>query len=83
MKQSIATEPGVLAMYAGRVKGDRNTWYFFEIYENEAAYTKHRNTWAFKWYISETKDMVAEKSVTPIKAKLMMHKGHINYEAAK
>lgn len=81
MKQSIATEPGVLAMYAGRVKGDRNTWYFFEVYANEDAYAKHRNTWAFKWYISETKDMVLEKFVTPIEAKLIMHKGQVNYEA--
>lgn len=83
MKQSIATEPGVLAMYAGQVKGDKNTWYFYEIYANKEAYEKHRNTWAFKWYISETKDMLTDKSITSMEAKLLMHKGAINYEVNK
>lgn len=66
MKQAMAKEAGVLAMYAGSVRENPNHWYFFEVYQDQASYDSHCQTKHFKDYISATKDLVLTKKLTSL-----------------
>lgn len=63
MRESLRVEPGVVALYMVADKNDENRLLFFEIYADDEAYQKHRDTPHFKKYIETTKDMAVSKEV--------------------
>ena len=79
MKQSIKKEEGVYVIYAATATGNLNKWYFFEIYENEKAYQKHRKTAHFKKYIEQTENMIENKEFINIEGVILLNKGNLNY----
>ena len=78
MKQSIKEE-GVYVIYAATAIGNPNKWYFFEIYENEKAYQKHRKTAHFKKYIEQTENIIENKEFINIEGIKLLNKGNLNY----
>lgn len=81
MQQSLAKEPGVLAMYAVTLKNQPNEWRFFEIYADENAYSAHRASEHFQYYLTATKKMVAEKNVISLQGGTLMNKGGMHFLA--
>ena len=79
MKQSIKKEEGVYVIYAATAIGNPNKWYFFEIYENEKAYQKHRKTTHFKKYIEQTENIIENKEFINIEGVKLLNKGNLNY----
>ena len=79
MKQSIKKEEGVYVIYAATETGNSNKWYFFEIYENEKAYQKHRKTAHFKKYIEQTENIIENKEFINIEGIKLLNKGNLNY----
>ena len=79
MKQSIKKEEGVYVIYAAMATGNPNKWYFFEIYENEKAYQKHRKTAHFKKYIEQTENIIENKEFINIEGIKLLNKGNLNY----
>ena len=79
MKQSIKKEEGVYVIYAATAIGNPNKWYFFEIYENEKAYQKHRKTAHFKKYIEQTENIIENKEFINIEGVKLLNKGNLNY----
>lgn len=79
MKQSIKKEEGVYIIYAATAKENPDKWYFFEIYENEKAYQKHRKTAHFKKYIEQTENMIENKEFINIEGVILLNKGNLNY----
>ena len=79
MKQSIKKEEGVYVIYAATAIGNPNKWYFFEIYENEKAYQKHRKTAHFKKYIEQTENIIENKEFINIEGVILLNKGNLNY----
>lgn len=63
MRESLRVEPGVVALYMVADENDENKLTFFEIYADDEAYQKHRDTPHFKKYIETTKDMAVSKKV--------------------
>ncbi len=63
MRESLRVEPGVVALYMVADETDDNKLTFFEIYADDEAYQKHRDTPHFKKYIETTKDMAVSKKV--------------------
>lgn len=63
MRESLRVEPGVIALYMVADENDENSLTFFEIYADDEAYEKHRETPHFKKYIETTKDMAVSKKV--------------------
>ncbi|OAM26778.1 MULTISPECIES: putative quinol monooxygenase [Eikenella] len=80
MAQSLKVERGVLAMYAATEQGNPSRWYFYEIYESEAAYQAHRQTPHFQDYLTRTADMAANKEAVAITPALLMNKGGLRFE---
>ena len=81
MVQSLAMEDGVLAIYAGTLADDPDTWLFFEIYASEAAYQAHRQTPHFQEYLRLSADMLGEKTFYPIRPSLLQNKGGLNFNS--
>lgn len=81
MQQSLAKEPGVLAMYAVTLKNQPNEWRFFEIYADENAYSAHRASEHFQHYLSATAAMVAEKKLICLQGGTLMNKGGMHFLA--
>ena len=79
MKQSIKKEEGVYVIYAATAKENPDKWYFFEIYENEKAYQKHRKTAYFKKYIEQTENIIENKEFINIEGVILLNKGNLNY----
>ena len=79
MKASMANEEGVLAMYALQDKQNKYQWYFYEVYNNDDAYTTHCNTSHFKTYINETTDMLKEKLLLDLKNDVMVTQGQLRF----
>ena len=79
MKQSIKKEEDVYVIYAATAKENPDKWYFFEIYENEKAYQKHRKTAHFKKYIEQTENMIENKEFINIEGVILLNKGNLNY----
>ena len=79
MKQSIKKEEGVYVIYAATAKENPDKWYFFEIYENEKAYQKHRKTAHFKKYIEQTENIIENKEFINIEGIKLLNKGNLNY----
>lgn len=61
MAASLRVEPGVIALYAVADKQDPTKLTFFEMYVDDAAYERHRNTPHFQKYFQTTKDMIARR----------------------
>jgi quinol monooxygenase YgiN len=69
MDIAVRIEPGVLAIYAVAEKDNPSRLHFFEIYSDEAAYLKHRESPHFKKYLAATKSMITSRKLieaTPI-----------------
>ena len=79
MKQSLKKEEGVCVIYAATAKENPDKWYFFEVYENEKAYQKHRKTAHFKKYIEQTENMIENKEFINIEGVKLLNKGNLNY----
>ena len=79
MKQSIKKEEGVCVIYAATAKENPDKWYFFEVYENEKAYQKHRKTAHFKKYIEQTENIIENKEFINIEGVKLLNKGNLNY----
>ena len=75
MAQSIKTEAGVLAMYAATDVRQPEKWYFFEIYESEAAYQAHRKTPHFQRYLRDTRAMIGDQTLYDITPSDLGNKG--------
>ena len=80
MKTAVAVEDGVLSLMAARDVSDLSTWYFFEVYSSQEAYDLHRETAHFKDYITESLELVSQKSLFPLSAELLVSKGGISFE---
>lgn len=61
MATSLRVEPGVIALYAVADRQDPAKLTFFEMYVDDAAYERHRNTPHFQKYFQTTKDMIARR----------------------
>ena len=81
MVQSLAVEDGVLAIYAGTLVGAPNTWLFFEIYASESAYQAHRQTPHFQKYLSQTQQMLGEKTFYNLRPALLKNKGGLHFNS--
>lgn len=79
MKQSLKKEEGVYVIYAATAKENPDKWYFFEIYENEKAYQKHRKTAHFKKYIEQTENIIENKEFINIEGIKLLNKDNLNY----
>ncbi|MGB9342744.1 putative quinol monooxygenase [Trichococcus sp.] len=75
MKESLAKESHILAMYASTVENQPNKWIFFEIYQNIHTYESHRQTQHFKKYIEETSSMVLNKELHNLTADILVNQG--------
>lgn len=75
MKASMDKEAGVLVMYAGTDVDNPDTWYFFEVYKDEAAYETHRETPHFKDYIDRSAAFVLDKSLQTLTADMLVNRG--------
>ncbi|KIX90264.1 hypothetical protein TP70_08500 [Staphylococcus microti] len=73
MKQSIAEESGIFVMYAGTDIENPNTWYFFEIYENETTYKSHIEKSYFKSYIERSRSLVLEKNLQVLVGEMLVN----------
>ncbi|MDU8923323.1 antibiotic biosynthesis monooxygenase [Pasteurellaceae bacterium LIM206] len=79
MRQSLAVEPNVLAMYAATVADNPNRWMFFEIYTNDKAYRLHRQTPHFQAYLINTAQMSADKRFIAVEPVMLKNKGNLNF----
>lgn len=61
MRDALAREPGVIALYAVADRTDPARMTFFEMYVDDEAYEEHRKTPHFIKYFETTKDMIAER----------------------
>ena len=61
MATSLRVESGVIALYAVADTQDPTKMTFFEMYVDDAAYERHRNTPHFQKYFQTTKDMIARR----------------------
>lgn len=81
MTKSMEREAGVIAMLAGNMFDIENEWRFFEVYQDEAAYEAHTRTKHFIDYISQTKEMIYEKSILSLHGDVIVDRSNMNYEA--
>ncbi|MGT2754575.1 putative quinol monooxygenase [Streptococcus ovis] len=75
MQTSMEKEAGVLVMYAGTDVDNPDTWYFFEVYQNEAAYEQHRATPYFKDYIEQSAKLVLDKQLQTLHGDMLVNRG--------
>ena len=79
MSEFIAKENGVRAIYAATDKDQPNKWYFFEIYDDDAAYQSHRDSPHFQKYLKETAELLQDKTFTEITPTLLQNQGGLEY----
>ncbi|MBP2622776.1 putative quinol monooxygenase [Streptococcus oricebi] len=79
MQQALDKERGVLALYALVDKQEPKRWYFFEIYQDEAAYEQHRQTLHFTSYLERTKELVLSKEFLVLENDSSVSKGGLTY----
>lgn len=75
MKASMDKEAGVLVMYAGTDVDNPDTWYFFEVYKDEAAYETHRGTSHFQDYIAKSSSLVLDKTLQVLTGDMLVNRG--------
>lgn len=61
IEASIRLEPGVLAIYAVTLKDRPNDFRFVEIYADEDAYQRHRDSPHFRKYLATTQSMISSR----------------------
>ncbi|MFC5631190.1 MULTISPECIES: putative quinol monooxygenase [Streptococcus] len=74
MQTSMEKEEGVLVMYAGIDVDNPGIWYFFEVYQNEAAYEQHRETPHFKDYIERSAKLVLDKQLQTLHGDMLVNR---------
>lgn len=74
MKMSMEKEVGVRVMYAGRSIDCPDTWYFFEVYENDKAYERHCQTPHFKDYIERNSAFLMNKQLQVLKGEILVNR---------
>lgn len=67
-------------MFAGIDKQNVNDCYFYEIYENDAAYAKHVESKQFKDYISSTQEMVIDKDLQILDGEILVSQGQLEFD---
>ena len=77
--KSVLNDKWTLGMYLVQEKENPDKWYFFEVYENEKAYQKHRKTAHFKKYIEQTENIIENKEFINIEGVKLLNKGNLNY----
>lgn len=75
MQTSMEKEEGVLVMYASTDVDNPDTWYFFEVYQNEAAYEQHIETPQFKDYIERSAKLVLDKQLQTLHGDMLVNRG--------
>ncbi|AXQ78847.1 antibiotic biosynthesis monooxygenase [Streptococcus chenjunshii] len=80
MAAAMEKETGVLAMYAATLADNPASWRFFEIYADNAAYEKHRQTQHFKTYIEQTAEMVQTKKLLTLTADILVNQGGLFFD---
>lgn len=75
MKQSMAEEAGVLLMFAGVDIENPNSWYFYEIYQNQEAYRTHCQKEYFQTYLTNTQNILLEKNFIDLVGDILVTKG--------
>lgn len=75
MATSMEKEAGVLVMYAGTVVDQPNTWYFIELYQDQAAYDSHIQTPHFKTYIEGSQPLLVHKTLQVLTADMLVNRG--------
>ncbi|MBR3158976.1 MAG: antibiotic biosynthesis monooxygenase [Atopobiaceae bacterium] len=78
MRTSVATETGVLYLYAASFADDPLHWVFWEGYASEEAYISHTQTEHFKAYIAATVDCLSSKELIPLAADTLVSKGSLH-----
>ncbi|URG50882.1 antibiotic biosynthesis monooxygenase [Pectobacterium quasiaquaticum] len=63
MHAAVRTEPGVIALYSVAVKDNPSQLRFIEIYANEEAYLRHRDTPHFRKYFETTQKMIRSRKL--------------------
>ncbi len=69
-------EPGCREFNIQVLAKDPNHVFLYEVYDNEAALTAHRNTDHFKKFAAATGDMVAKREVRAMSSIAFNAKGH-------
>ncbi len=82
IRTSIQDEKGTLAMYSVKQKDDPNMAYMVEIYANDEAYEKHRQTAHFNDYLKQTEKMVVNKQMIDIAPAYLGNKGELHFRSA-
>ncbi|MFD1244264.1 putative quinol monooxygenase [Paralysiella testudinis] len=80
MRQSMAQERGVLAMYAVTLKNAPNEWRFFEIYADENVYLAHRQTPHFQGCLKATAEMVRARKVIELQGGTLVNQGGLRFD---
>lgn len=80
MRESMAVEAGVLAMYAVTRTDHPEKWIFFEIYADADAYAAHRKTPHFSAYLQQTGAMLVEKGHKDVSAIALKNRGGLMYD---
>lgn len=75
MQASMEQEAGVLVMYAGTDRNNPDSWYFFEVYQDETAYEQHRETPHFKDYIDRSAKLVLDKQLQTLHGDMLVNRG--------
>ncbi|MGQ7484354.1 putative quinol monooxygenase [Streptococcus suis] len=71
---SYEEEAGTLAMYASSLKGNSLEYKVFEVYADEEAYQKHRNSPHFKAYVEQVGSKLTKREVFEVEALFLEEK---------
>jgi quinol monooxygenase YgiN len=63
MATAVRVEPGCLMLHAVSLKDSPHQVRVFEVYADEAAYLRHRETAHFRKFLETTKDMVRSRKL--------------------
>lgn len=80
MATEIETGEGILAFICGSDTEDKSQWYFFYVYENKEACTRHKLYSSDKQYMKKLKNIVEELAVYELIIESMMSQGKLGGE---
>lgn len=80
MKDRLAKESGLLAVYAATLKDRPTSWRFLEIYADESAYISHCQSPRVKAYLDKTAQMVKHKTVLRLAGDTLVNQGGLYLE---
>ncbi|TDQ57441.1 antibiotic biosynthesis monooxygenase [Mesocricetibacter intestinalis] len=67
-------------MYAATLQDEPAQWYFFEIYQDDAAYQKHRQSEHFQYYLQQTANMLRDKKIINIDPLFLRNQGGLYFD---